>query len=233
MKRSEEGEGRGPADLSSAPWPVSPGVTARWTVAGWPTSRQDLPHSSLLSFFSDYVIDDKVAVLQKRDHEGFGFVLRGAKGNGEWVPARQAGRGCTLLGVVFSFLLLPPTLLYPALPPCLAPAPPYFWPQLSLLLCCGRTVMVCNVPAQAAIPSLRCFPLSLLESPTEWGPFWSGRRGFHRGSCRGSLDRLVPVLWLPVALPLLRVTAPCSRLFPVLSHSEVAVWQPPPPEPHW
>nr|3O5N_A Chain A, SH3 and multiple ankyrin repeat domains protein 3 [Mus musculus]3O5N_B Chain B, SH3 and multiple ankyrin repeat domains protein 3 [Mus musculus]3O5N_C Chain C, SH3 and multiple ankyrin repeat domains protein 3 [Mus musculus]3O5N_D Chain D, SH3 and multiple ankyrin repeat domains protein 3 [Mus musculus]3O5N_E Chain E, SH3 and multiple ankyrin repeat domains protein 3 [Mus musculus]3O5N_F Chain F, SH3 and multiple ankyrin repeat domains protein 3 [Mus musculus]3O5N_G Chain G, SH3 a len=28
---------------------------------------------------SDYVIDDKVAILQKRDHEGFGFVLRGAK----------------------------------------------------------------------------------------------------------------------------------------------------------
>ncbi|XP_032122131.1 SH3 and multiple ankyrin repeat domains protein 3 isoform X2 [Sapajus apella] len=32
-----------------------------------------------LSSHSDYVIDDKVAVLQKRDHEGFGFVLRGAK----------------------------------------------------------------------------------------------------------------------------------------------------------
>lgn len=40
------------------------------------------PHSTLLSFVSDYVIDDKVAILQKRDHEGFGFVLRGAKGNG-------------------------------------------------------------------------------------------------------------------------------------------------------
>uniref|UniRef100_A0A2I3SAJ5 SH3 and multiple ankyrin repeat domains 3 n=1 Tax=Pan troglodytes TaxID=9598 RepID=A0A2I3SAJ5_PANTR len=32
-----------------------------------------------LTSHSDYVIDDKVAVLQKRDHEGFGFVLRGAK----------------------------------------------------------------------------------------------------------------------------------------------------------
>lgn len=42
----------------------------------------DSPHSTLLSFVSDYVIDDKVAILQKRDHEGFGFVLRGAKGNG-------------------------------------------------------------------------------------------------------------------------------------------------------
>uniref|UniRef100_A0A4X1UGT8 SH3 and multiple ankyrin repeat domains 3 n=1 Tax=Sus scrofa TaxID=9823 RepID=A0A4X1UGT8_PIG len=32
-----------------------------------------------LSAHSDYVIDDKVAILQKRDHEGFGFVLRGPK----------------------------------------------------------------------------------------------------------------------------------------------------------
>uniref|UniRef100_I3N613 SH3 and multiple ankyrin repeat domains protein 3 n=1 Tax=Ictidomys tridecemlineatus TaxID=43179 RepID=I3N613_ICTTR len=32
-----------------------------------------------LTSHSDYVIDDKVAVLQKREHEGFGFVLRGAK----------------------------------------------------------------------------------------------------------------------------------------------------------
>ncbi|XP_058165058.1 LOW QUALITY PROTEIN: SH3 and multiple ankyrin repeat domains protein 3 [Dasypus novemcinctus] len=32
-----------------------------------------------LTSHSDYVIEDKVAVLQKRDHEGFGFVLRGAK----------------------------------------------------------------------------------------------------------------------------------------------------------
>lgn len=29
---------------------------------------------------SDYVIEEKTAVLQKRDSEGFGFVLRGAKG---------------------------------------------------------------------------------------------------------------------------------------------------------
>ncbi|XP_055963034.1 SH3 and multiple ankyrin repeat domains protein 3 isoform X2 [Sorex fumeus] len=32
-----------------------------------------------LTSHSDYIIDDKVAILQKRDHEGFGFVLRGAK----------------------------------------------------------------------------------------------------------------------------------------------------------
>lgn len=35
----------------------------------------------LCSFLpSDYIIEEKTAVLQKREHEGFGFVLRGAKG---------------------------------------------------------------------------------------------------------------------------------------------------------
>lgn len=29
---------------------------------------------------SDCVIDEKTVVLQKKDNEGFGFVLRGAKG---------------------------------------------------------------------------------------------------------------------------------------------------------
>lgn len=29
---------------------------------------------------SDYIIKEKTAVLQKKDNEGFGFVLRGAKG---------------------------------------------------------------------------------------------------------------------------------------------------------
>lgn len=53
---------------------------------------------SLLSSTSDYVIDDKVAILQKRDHEGFGFVLRGAKGNeglgtgvSDWQGRRRFG----------------------------------------------------------------------------------------------------------------------------------------------
>lgn len=36
---------------------------------------------SLCSLFhSDYIIEEKNAVLQKKDNEGFGFVLRGAKG---------------------------------------------------------------------------------------------------------------------------------------------------------
>lgn len=48
---------------------------------GIPCSQQRAPLTHApASFCSDYVIEDKVAVLQKRDHEGFGFVLRGAKG---------------------------------------------------------------------------------------------------------------------------------------------------------
>lgn len=35
----------------------------------------------LMCVLSDYVIEEKTATLQKRDSEGFGFVLRGAKGN--------------------------------------------------------------------------------------------------------------------------------------------------------
>lgn len=35
------------------------------------------------SFFSasDYIIKEKTVLLQKKDSEGFGFVLRGAKGD--------------------------------------------------------------------------------------------------------------------------------------------------------
>lgn len=47
-----------------------------------PSCQASLTPRPLLSSVSDYVIDDKVAVLQKREHEGFGFVLRGAKGKG-------------------------------------------------------------------------------------------------------------------------------------------------------
>ena len=42
--------------------------------------------------FSDYVIEEKTAVLQKRESEGFGFVLRGAKG-------RKRGRDGGVVGV--------------------------------------------------------------------------------------------------------------------------------------
>lgn len=37
---------------------------------------------------SDYIIKEKTVLLQKKDSEGFGFVLRGAKGE-----CRPAGRG--------------------------------------------------------------------------------------------------------------------------------------------
>lgn len=62
---------------------------------------QGPPHPSLLSSTSDYVIDDKVAVLQKRDHEGFGFVLRGAKGNmKDWGGVHVREWGVRLAGAV-------------------------------------------------------------------------------------------------------------------------------------
>lgn len=32
------------------------------------------------SLYSDCIIEEKAVVLQKKDNEGFGFVLRGAKG---------------------------------------------------------------------------------------------------------------------------------------------------------
>lgn len=35
---------------------------------------------------SDCVINEKTVVLQKKDNEGFGFVLRGAKGRGKDRP---------------------------------------------------------------------------------------------------------------------------------------------------
>lgn len=48
----------------------------------------------LCSFLpSDYIIEEKAAVLQKREHEGFGFVLRGAKGKGQLLAAGQRSRG--------------------------------------------------------------------------------------------------------------------------------------------
>lgn len=34
----------------------------------------------LFILHSDYIIKEKTVLLQKKDNEGFGFVLRGAKG---------------------------------------------------------------------------------------------------------------------------------------------------------
>lgn len=37
--------------------------------------------SSFVFSASDYIIKEKTVLLQKKDSEGFGFVLRGAKGD--------------------------------------------------------------------------------------------------------------------------------------------------------
>ena len=42
---------------------------------------------------SDYVIEEKAAVLQKRESEGFGFVLRGAKGRNRGMNTSEEGGG--------------------------------------------------------------------------------------------------------------------------------------------
>jgi hypothetical protein len=44
------------------------------------------------SLYSDCVIEDKTVVLQKKDNEGFGFVLRGAKGKKSRVCSRVCVR---------------------------------------------------------------------------------------------------------------------------------------------
>ncbi|KAL8222627.1 UNVERIFIED_CONTAM: hypothetical protein K2H54_077661 [Gekko kuhli] len=62
-------------------------------MSGWLFRGAPPPHAMVLtsppsfillcSFLpSDYIIEEKAAVLQKREHEGFGFVLRGAKATG-------------------------------------------------------------------------------------------------------------------------------------------------------
>lgn len=98
-QRGQTGGGPGEA-VSGAGWcpacasaasPVSPGTTPRAGAAHGPCLGHlgGILLTSPFSFISDYVIDDKVAVLQKRDHEGFGFVLRGAKGNDQGVSRWQ------------------------------------------------------------------------------------------------------------------------------------------------
>lgn len=76
----------------------------------------------LCSFLpSDYIIEEKTAVLQKREHEGFGFVLRGAKGKegaaGCGVGA-GGGRGAALGGR--AALSAPLSVRRARLQPCVA-----------------------------------------------------------------------------------------------------------------
>lgn len=100
------------------------------------------PHSCFLPS-SDYVIDDKVAVLQKRDHEGFGFVLRGAKGKGGGIPM------CKLLTLVSAAV--------PEWPPCLSPLA-----SLHSLLPCPVPCLTIPLPpvspASPLSPSSPCYP---------------------------------------------------------------------------
>lgn len=59
------------------------GGTSRWSGRGGPDTGMVLESdlTVLLSLMpSDYIIEEKNAVLQKKENEGFGFVLRGAKG---------------------------------------------------------------------------------------------------------------------------------------------------------
>lgn len=105
------GAGWCPACASAAS-PVSPGTTPRAGAAHGPRLGHlgGILLTSPFSFISDYVIDDKVAVLQKRDHEGFGFVLRGAKGNDQ---------GGVPLAMLASCLASAPFLPHGPLPSCL------------------------------------------------------------------------------------------------------------------
>ena len=54
---------------------VPGGASAAVMLTGYNNGR--CPRNSL---YSDCVIEEKTVVLQKKDNEGFGFVLRGAKG---------------------------------------------------------------------------------------------------------------------------------------------------------
>lgn len=96
----------------------------------------------LCSFLpSDYIIEEKTAVLQKREHEGFGFVLRGAKGKGcffhlvlglggeaPWL-CRSLVPGALLLLAVLALhaaspgALVQQGLFWGSLLPCLMPRP--------------------------------------------------------------------------------------------------------------
>lgn len=54
---------------------VPGGGSATVMMTGYNNGRY--PRNSL---YSDCIIEEKTVVLQKKDNEGFGFVLRGAKG---------------------------------------------------------------------------------------------------------------------------------------------------------
>lgn len=58
------------------------------------------------SLYSDCIIEDKTVVLQKKDNEGFGFVLRGAKGECSGIPFHSV---CVYVCVLYTGLYEEPS----------------------------------------------------------------------------------------------------------------------------
>ena len=73
---------------------VPGGASAAVMLTGYNNGR--CPRNSL---YSDCVIEEKTVVLQKKDNEGFGFVLRGAKGKSRRLPAWAPPRACVCVCV--------------------------------------------------------------------------------------------------------------------------------------
>lgn len=73
---------------------VPGGASAAVMLTGYNNGR--CPRNSL---YSDCVIEEKTVVLQKKDNEGFGFVLRGAKGKSRRLPAWVPSHVCVSLCV--------------------------------------------------------------------------------------------------------------------------------------
>lgn len=81
------------------------GGTSRWSGRGAPDTGMVLESdlTVLLSLMpSDYIIEEKNAVLQKKENEGFGFVLRGAKGKKwpQFALTVRVAASFTLLGYI-------------------------------------------------------------------------------------------------------------------------------------
>lgn len=64
--------------------------------------------SSFVSPASDYIIKEKTVLLQKKDSEGFGFVLRGAKGEPREMNASIVIQVTTLGRLVLTLCVVSP-----------------------------------------------------------------------------------------------------------------------------
>lgn len=76
------------------------GGSGHWVAGGAQTPVSHNPFSTSPPpphpLASDYIIKEKTVLLQKKDSEGFGFVLRGAKG--ECRPGRRREKGSLTQG---------------------------------------------------------------------------------------------------------------------------------------